>query len=96
MWRLDGTARDHDFALHVDNVRFGLVYEVDTNSCITLKLYGSHDSFAKNMEIQSLCVWSELASSSIATLSFVGTCTDDSAKRVEDAEVITRPTELPH
>ena len=38
LWRLDGTARYHDFALHIDSVDFGLVCEVDTDSLVTFQL----------------------------------------------------------
>ena len=43
-----------------------------------------------------LTVSSEIASSGIAALSFVGNCTYDCAKRVENADMVTRPTDLPH
>ena len=74
---------------------FCLMFEVDTHGLATSKLHGSHDSFAQNMKIGSFRVGSEVASSGIAALSLVGTCTYDSAKRVEDTDMVTRPTELP-
>jgi len=92
--RLDSTARYHDFTLHIDSVGFGLVCEVDADSLVTFQLYRSHGSFAQNMQIWSVCIRGKPASSSIASLSLVGTCTSDRAERVENTDVVARPAEM--
>lgn len=39
LWRLNGTARYHDFPLHIDTVRCGLMDKIDTNSVVTFQLH---------------------------------------------------------
>ena len=93
LWRLDGTAGNHDFALHTDSVGFGLVCEVDADSLVAFQLHRGHGSFAQNMQVRSVCVRGKPPSGRIASLALVGTCTSDRAERIEDTDVVARPTE---
>jgi len=73
-------------------MKVGLVREVDADRLVTFELDGSNGSFAQDVEVGSLSVGGKVASSSIASLSLVWTCTNDRAKCVEDADVVAGPT----
>jgi hypothetical protein len=49
LWRLDGAAGHHNFALHINSVSFRLVFEIDTNSLVTFQLHRGHRSFTQNV-----------------------------------------------
>lgn len=92
LWRLNSTARHNDFALHTNGLSVTLVGEVDADSLFLLELDRCDRRLTQDVQIRSLCIRGEIATCCVASLPLVWAGTQDSAERVEEANVIARPS----
>ena len=68
--------------------------EVNADGGVPFELDRKNRCLAQNVQIGPLSVVGEVPPGGIASLALVRTCSSDTAERVEDANVITRPTGL--
>lgn len=68
--------------------------EVDADCGVPVEFDGKDRCLAQDMQIRPLSVIGEVASGCIASFALVRACSSDTAERVEDANVVTRPAEL--